>query len=34
MRLISPARVIASDGPTATLEVDGRRRPAPILLAR
>jgi hydrogenase assembly chaperone HypC/HupF len=32
MCLVSPARVVAVDGPTATLEVDGRRRAASILL--
>lgn len=32
MCLVSPARVIAIVGPTATLEVDGRRRAASILL--
>ncbi|HEX7473116.1 MAG TPA: HypC/HybG/HupF family hydrogenase formation chaperone [Candidatus Limnocylindrales bacterium] len=32
MCLVSPARVTALDGSTATLEVDGRRRMASILL--
>jgi len=32
MCLVSPARVTAVDGPNATLEVDGRRRTASILL--
>jgi hydrogenase assembly chaperone HypC/HupF len=32
MCLVSPARVVALDGTTATLEVDGRRRLATILL--
>lgn len=33
MCVVAPARVVELDGPTATLEVDGRRRTASILLA-
>ena len=32
MCLVSPGRVVALDGSTATLEVDGRRREASVLL--
>lgn len=33
MCVVSPARVVALDGTTATLELDGRRRTASVLLA-
>jgi hydrogenase expression/formation protein HypC len=32
MCLVAPGRVVALDGPTATLDVDGRRRQASILM--
>lgn len=33
MCVVAPARVIALDGSTATLDADGRRRTASVLLA-